>query len=57
MNQQNQATPKVFNTINGNSLMAQEYEPLQFSIHQILPHGIFVFAGSPKVGYVNHMDM
>jgi len=42
--------PKVFATIDGNSLMEQEYEPLQFSIDTILPHGIFVFAGSPKVG-------
>jgi hypothetical protein len=44
------AEPKVFHTIDGNSLMAQEYEPLQFAIERILPHGIFVFAGSPKVG-------
>ena len=50
MNQQNQTTPKVFSTIDGNSLMAQEYEPLRFAIDKILPHGIFVFAGSPKVG-------
>jgi len=42
--------PKVFATIDGNMLMAQEYEPLQFAIEKILPHGIFVFAGSPKVG-------
>ena len=51
-NAQNAAAlePKVFTTIDGNSLMAQEYEPLQFSIEKILPHGIFVFAGSPKVG-------
>ena len=56
MNQQNLNTPlpkpepKVFATIDGNSLMAQEYEPLEFTIEKILPHGIFVFAGSPKVG-------
>ena len=42
--------PKIFTTIDGNTLMAQEYEPLQFAIEKILPHGIFVFAGSPKVG-------
>ena len=48
MNQQNQATPKVFTTIDGNSLMAQEYEPLQFAIDKILSHGLFVFSGSPK---------
>ena len=51
MNNQNQTTaPKTFTTIDGNSLMAQEYEPLQFTIEKILPHGIFIFAGSPKVG-------
>ena len=54
MNEHNQTVasiePKVFATIDGNSLMTQEYEPLQFSIDTILPHGIFVFAGSPKVG-------
>jgi hypothetical protein len=62
MNEQNQAAasaktqtatePKTFSTIDGNSLMAQQYEPLQFSIDKILPHGIFVFTGSPKIGYV-----
>ena len=46
MNEQNQAAasakpqtaaaPKVFTTIDGNSLMAQEYEPLQFAIEKIL---------------------
>jgi len=54
MNNLNQATPKpepkIFATIDGNTLMAQEYEPLQFAVDKILPHGIFVFAGSPKVG-------
>ena len=44
------AEPKVFTTIDGNTLMAQEYEPLQFAIDKILPHGVFVFAGSPKIG-------
>ena len=43
MNQQNQtapqtAAPKTFNTINGNTLMAQEYEPLKFTIEKILPY-------------------
>jgi hypothetical protein len=30
--------------------MAQEYEPLQFSIDKILPHGLFIMAGSGKIG-------
>jgi hypothetical protein len=55
MNQQNQtapqtAAPKVFTTINAAELLKQEYELLQFAIDKILPHGIFVFAGSPKIG-------
>ena len=49
-NPQGAAEPKTLTTIDGNSLMAQEYEPLQFSIDTILPHGIFICAGSPKVG-------
>ena len=40
--------PKVFNTIDGNSLMAQDYEPLLFSIEKILPHGIFVLQEALK---------
>jgi len=54
MNEQSQTPPKpkpkIFNTIDGNTLMSQHYDPLQFCIEKILPHGIFVFAGSPKVG-------
>ena len=51
MNEQNKAAePKILSTIDGNSLLAQEYEPTQFSIASILPHGIFICAGSPKIG-------
>ena len=52
MNQQNQnqTEPKIFTTINAAELMAREFEPLQFAIEKIIPHGIFVFAGSPKIG-------
>ena len=46
----NKPQPKTFTTIDGNTLMSQQYEPLAFAIETILPHGIFVFAGSPKVG-------
>ena len=42
--------PKTFTTIDGNTLMAQQYEPLQFAIEKILPHGLFIFAGSGKIG-------
>ena len=48
MNQNTSTTaPKTFNIIDGNTLMAQEYEPLQL---KILPHGRFILAGSGKIG-------
>jgi len=30
--------------------MAQQYEPLQFAVDKILPHGLFILAGSGKIG-------
>ena len=42
--------PKTLSTIDGNTLMAQEFEPLRFSVEKILPHGLFILAGSPKIG-------
>jgi len=42
--------PKVFEIIDGNTLMAQEFEPLQFAVEKILPHGVFILAGSGKIG-------
>jgi len=48
---QPQTTPKkIFDTIDGNTLMLQEYEPLQFAVEKILPHGLFIMAGSGKIG-------
>ena len=44
--------PKVFEIIDGNTLMAQEYEPLRFAVDKILPHGVFILAGSGK-SFVN----
>jgi hypothetical protein len=46
----NQTAPKTFDIIDGNTLMAREYEPLQFSVEKILPHGLFILAGSGKIG-------
>jgi hypothetical protein len=43
-------SPKVFEIIDGNTLMAQEYEPLRFAVEKILPHGVFILAGSDKIG-------
>jgi len=37
-------------SMNGNTLMAQEYEPLRFAVEKILPHGVFILAGSGKIG-------
>ena len=44
------AVPKVFEIIDGNTLMAQKFEPLQFAVEKILPHGVFILAGSGKIG-------
>ena len=46
----NQTAPKTFDIIDGNTLMAREYEPLQFAVEKILPHGVFILAGSGKIG-------
>ena len=46
----NQTAPKTFNIIDGNTLMAQEYEPLKYAVEKILPHGLFILAGSGKIG-------
>jgi hypothetical protein len=45
----NQSAPKL-QTIDGNTLMGMEFEPLQFTAEKILPHGLFILAGSPKIG-------
>jgi len=37
-------------TIDYNTLMKQEYAPLIFSINEILPQGLFILAGAPKIG-------
>lgn len=31
-------------------LLAKDFKPLEFSVNNILPQGIFLFAGSPKIG-------
>lgn len=42
--------PKTLATLDGNTLMAQAFEPLRFTVEKILPHGLFTLAGSPKIG-------
>ncbi len=45
-----QAEPKTLSTLDGNTLMAKEFMPLRFTVDKILPHGLFILAGSPKIG-------
>ena len=33
-----------------NTIRSMEHKPLQYAINSILPHGLFILAGSPKVG-------
>ena len=33
-----------------NTIRNMEHKPLQFAVNSILPHGLFILAGSPKVG-------
>jgi hypothetical protein len=47
---QTKPAPKAFAIIDGNTLMAQEFPPLQFAVEKILPHGLFILAGSGKIG-------
>ena len=37
-------------SITGKDLMKLPIEPLEFTISDILPHGLFILAGSPKIG-------
>ncbi len=48
-NTETKAIPPL-ETITANTLMNTEYPPLQFAIEQILPQGIFILAGSGKIG-------
>ena len=41
---------KTFNLINAAALLEQEFEPLRFAVEKILPHGLFILAGSGKIG-------
>ena len=41
---------KTLSTLDGNTLMAQAFEPLRFSVEKILSPGLFILAGSPKIG-------
>ena len=45
-----QEQPKTFTTIDAHTLLQQEFDPLQFAVDKILPHGLFILAGSSKIG-------
>ena len=47
-NQEKQIAP--LQTITASSLMSTDYPPLAFTIDKILPQGIFILAGSGKIG-------
>ena len=42
--------PKTFTTIDAHSLLQRHFPPLQFAVEKILPHGLFILAGSSKIG-------
>ena len=44
----NERKPLV--TMNGSTLMQTPFEPLSFAIDKILPYGLFILAGSGKIG-------
>lgn len=47
-NNQKQIAP--LETITASTLMKTEFDPLHFSIEKLLPQGIFILAGSGKIG-------
>lgn len=49
MNNEKKPIP-LLETITANALMNTDYPPLAFSIEKLLPQGIFILAGSGKIG-------
>jgi|GEM_PF-2672099 len=45
-----QTSSNRLDTIDYSTLMKQEYAPLKFQVDKILPQGIFILAGAPKIG-------
>lgn len=50
MNEQAPKTNTPLVTIDGKSLLEKDLPPISFTIEKILPQGLFIVAGSPKVG-------
>jgi RecA-family ATPase len=42
--------PPNLEIITGKDLLTQPIDPISFTVDSILPHGLFILAGSPKVG-------
>ena len=47
---QQSAQPPKLVTMNGNALLNTQFASLRFTAEKILPHGLFILAGSPKIG-------
>ena len=41
---------EVLKTVDGQALLAADLPPIQFVVNDLLPQGLFILAGSPKVG-------
>ena len=41
---------KKFETIDGETLMSQPLKPVEFVVFSLLPKGLHILAGSPKIG-------
>ncbi|MFI3238942.1 MAG: AAA family ATPase [Lachnospiraceae bacterium] len=50
MNNNEKKTIPPLEIINANTLLSTDYPPLQFAIDKLLPQGIFILAGSGKIG-------
>ena len=48
-NTENNPIPPL-DVMNGNKLMATHFDPLEYTIEKLLPQGIFILAGSGKIG-------
>lgn len=50
MNNEQKKSILPLQTITASTLVKTEYPPLAFSIEKLLPQGIFILAGSGKIG-------
>ncbi len=50
MNNENQTAIPKLQTVTATKLLCTQFPPLQFAVDEILPQGIFILAGSGKIG-------